>query len=233
MPRTRSEQEFVPATERINPEPILDTNLPRSTPAAKRSDLLPGFPETSSFLARDPAKTTVIFRRFDKLAVRNLLYLEARLTALEKLQIENDRKDAQINFTNEPIVLAAKSWEDFAVFGTLKENGQHTSNTLPTRALTEWAIKRKGKAAINFHKAYGKVETDNETKPLNIRYKKLSSLELEKGALGEAPVVFDNSLGCGPYSLALIQERWELAMAIETTLREYRTCFRVNALSQC
>ena len=81
----------------------------------RKKKLLEGFPQTSDFIAKDPAKTTVIFRRFDQLAVRNLLQLEARLAALENLQKEYDRDDVEFNNDNEPITTVARSWEDFAV----------------------------------------------------------------------------------------------------------------------
>lgn len=42
-----------------------------------------GYPVFSSFLVNDLDKTGTIFRRFDRIAARNLLYLESELTALE------------------------------------------------------------------------------------------------------------------------------------------------------
>jgi hypothetical protein len=42
-----------------------------------------GYPALASWIARDPDHETFIFRRFGKLAARNLLHLQARLIALE------------------------------------------------------------------------------------------------------------------------------------------------------
>jgi hypothetical protein len=42
-----------------------------------------GYPALASWIARDPDHETLIFRRFGKLAARNVLHLQARLIALE------------------------------------------------------------------------------------------------------------------------------------------------------
>jgi hypothetical protein len=48
--------------------------------AAKLAD---GYRLFSDFISSDPLRSTTIFRRFDRLAIRNLLYLESELAALE------------------------------------------------------------------------------------------------------------------------------------------------------
>ncbi|KAH0368233.1 hypothetical protein KCU65_g4142, partial [Aureobasidium melanogenum] len=48
--------------------------------AAKKAD---GYRLFSDFISSDPLRSTTIFRRFDRLAMRNLLYLESELAALE------------------------------------------------------------------------------------------------------------------------------------------------------
>jgi hypothetical protein len=53
-------------------------------------------PRTSKFMAADSDKTTIIFRRFDELAVRNLLYLEARVAALDEVLISMDKEDSKL-----------------------------------------------------------------------------------------------------------------------------------------
>jgi hypothetical protein len=69
--------EGVPIRKR-NPSLRLDLENPQRgmESPSEQIELLEGFPQSSSFIAKDPAKTTVIFRRFDQLAVRNLLHLE-------------------------------------------------------------------------------------------------------------------------------------------------------------
>ena len=215
----------------------LDANMShrhrRNDFARDQSKLLEGFPQTSQFIASDPAKTTVIFRRFDELAVRNLLYLEARLAALEELQVAYDRDDAEFNKDNEPITTAARSWEDFAVMGTKSEE-------FPDSTLSHWRIRRAMEV-----EQYKKLAIQRD-KPISSQWTTIRELtssadkqedvareeegeeagstmyKLEKAAAAEARLFYDNPLGCGPSSLSLIRSRWELAKAIETSLKEYR-----------
>jgi hypothetical protein len=58
-----------------------------------RTKLINGFPRVADKLASDPDKTSTIFRRFDRLSCRNLLYLEAELAELELLQDKSDEED--------------------------------------------------------------------------------------------------------------------------------------------
>ena len=51
---------------------------------------------------------------------------------------------------------------------------------------------------------------------------KNNTYDLASKAADEAKIVYENPLGCGPCSLALIRSRWELSAAIETSLKEYR-----------
>ncbi|KAH7080210.1 hypothetical protein BKA63DRAFT_238185 [Paraphoma chrysanthemicola] len=51
-----------------------------------------GYPALANWIARDPDNETLIFRKFARLAARNLLYLQARLTSLES---EIDRLDGE------------------------------------------------------------------------------------------------------------------------------------------
>lgn len=189
-------------------------------------ELLEVFPQTSTFIANDPAKTTVIFRRFDQLAVRNLLHMEARLAALERLQKAYDRDDVDFNNGNEPITTAARSWEDFALIGSSSLKRHHN---LPESALARWRTQRE--ALVKEYKS--SAVDGNVVKPMRIEEiieasnmeesnAAGSELELEQKAAEEAKFVYDNPLGCGPCSLALIRSRWELAAAIETSLKEYR-----------
>lgn len=54
---------------------------------------VPGYPSLAAFIAKDPDHSTAIYRRFDRLSARNLLYLQAELSTLEKRQDELDRQD--------------------------------------------------------------------------------------------------------------------------------------------
>ena len=104
------------------------------------TELLSGFPQTAHFLAADPDKSTVIFRRFDKVSIRNLLYLEGRIAALETLQDDLDREDKNDHKGDDDVAAAAASWEDFAVLGSGKE--------FPSIAYNKWARKREDRIKL-------------------------------------------------------------------------------------
>lgn len=70
-----------------------------------------GFPSLANFIASDRDHSAFIFKRFDRLSARNLLYLQSELAELESLQNEYDRED--YHSTN----LGAKDGRrDWAVF---------------------------------------------------------------------------------------------------------------------
>ena len=208
----------------------------------RKKELLEGFPQTSKFIAKDPAKTTVIFRRFDQLAVRNLLQLEARLAALENLQKDYDRDDVDFNNDNEPITTAARSWEHFAVIGTFeprerstrrpRDPGHDSPYNLPESVLEAWRIQRAKFVEQEKRAAHVRpqpIETSTmdlkDVYDTSVREEcavKVNTFDLASKAADEAKIVYDNPLGCGPCSLALIRSRWELSVAIETSLKEYR-----------
>jgi hypothetical protein len=52
-----------------------------------------GFPRVADKVASDIDKATTIYRRFDRLSARNLLFLEAELAELEALQNKYDADD--------------------------------------------------------------------------------------------------------------------------------------------
>ena len=71
-----------------------------------------GFALLADFIARDPDNTSTIYRRFERLAARNLLYLQSRLQKLEAIL---DELDQQVLLTEDKdSKKAATSWEDFA-----------------------------------------------------------------------------------------------------------------------
>ncbi|CAH0025574.1 unnamed protein product [Clonostachys rhizophaga] len=53
-----------------------------------------GFGELASLIASDEDQTTAVYKRFDKLAARDLLYYECELLELEALQDQYDREDS-------------------------------------------------------------------------------------------------------------------------------------------
>lgn len=58
-----------------------------------KSEPINGFPRVAHKIASDPDKTAFLFRRFDQLSARNLLYLEAELAELESQQNKFDDQD--------------------------------------------------------------------------------------------------------------------------------------------
>ena len=150
--------------------------------------------------------------------------MEARLAALERLQKAYDRDDIDFNNENEHITTAARSWEDFALIGCSSLNRHHNP---PKSALARWGTQRE--ALVKEYKstaASGNVKRISIEAVIEASNSEESNaagrkFELEQKAAEEAKFVCDNSLGCGPCSLALIRPRWELAAAIETSLKEY------------
>jgi len=66
-----------------------------------------GYPRFAAFMSNDEDKSTTIFRRFERLSARNLLYLESELTELEAKQ---DQLDAESR-RNEDLELSMQSWD--------------------------------------------------------------------------------------------------------------------------
>ena len=71
-------------------------NIPASTeedvnPKRPWTQYPMGYPRFAAFVANDSDRSTTIFRRFERLSARNLLYLETELMELEAAQ---DRLDA-------------------------------------------------------------------------------------------------------------------------------------------
>lgn len=75
-----------------------------------------GHPALADFLAQDPDRETYVFRKFKKLAVRNVLYLQGELTALED-EVETLEREAAKSDDPE-VHLSMRSWK------ALDENAQ-------------------------------------------------------------------------------------------------------------
>jgi len=77
-----------------------------------------GFGSFSSFLSSDKDRTTVVFKRFDKLALRDLLYYQSELAALQEQQDRFDREDAievkQMTAAWDEIRVNARDWTSFS-----------------------------------------------------------------------------------------------------------------------
>lgn len=101
-----------------------------------------GFPRVADKIASDPDKTTTIYRRFDRLSARNLLFLEAEIAELEALQNKYDAND--LISANQVVIDSHSDWRKFERYANEKdEDGKHTQ---PSQAAKmELALKIKEK----------------------------------------------------------------------------------------
>jgi aminoglycoside phosphotransferase len=92
---------------------------------AERFEIQPldGYPSITSFISSDHDRTTLVFKRFDDLAIRNLLYLQSELAELKERQEEFDEEDRSIHADLE-MKACAMSWsksQALAKAGDLKQ----------------------------------------------------------------------------------------------------------------
>ena len=75
------------------------------------NDRTNGYASLASFIARDPDNETYIYRKFDELSARNLLYLQSELLYLE---VRLKRLDDEVRGSDDPDMHdAARTWEEF------------------------------------------------------------------------------------------------------------------------
>ncbi|KAK4148891.1 hypothetical protein C8A00DRAFT_47387 [Chaetomidium leptoderma] len=74
-----------------------------------------GFARVAEWIALDPDNEPFVFRKFDKLAARNLLYLQAQIISLEK-ELEEWDKD-----------VVPRSWEQLVEQNKAGKHGRHMS----------------------------------------------------------------------------------------------------------
>ena len=74
-------------------------------------ELLDGYPTFARFIARD--RDAAIYRRFENLSARNLLYLQSELHDLEQQLQDLDRDDAK-DIDNSDAQRAARCWKAFS-----------------------------------------------------------------------------------------------------------------------
>jgi len=86
-------------------------NLEAGTEYQTPGILSKGFSAVASKIAADPDKTTTIYRRFDKLSARNLLFYQAELAELEGQQEVLDSEDR--NATDEYSDNCQRDWRWF------------------------------------------------------------------------------------------------------------------------
>lgn len=78
-----------------------------------------GFPALANFIASDPDRSTFIYKRFDRLAARNLLILQDELAKMQSQLDHFDREDWATYETRGPGYQSAlrnlQSWEAYKV----------------------------------------------------------------------------------------------------------------------
>ena len=79
-----------------------------------------GFPRVADKITHDPDNTSTIFRRFDRLSARNLLFLEAQLAELEARQNRSDEQD--LIAASLTTVECHSDWRKFEAYAT-ERNG--------------------------------------------------------------------------------------------------------------
>lgn len=104
-----------------------------------------GFPALAAFIASDPDRSTFIYKRFDRLASRNILILQSELADMQSQLDAFDREDWARYQNRGPGYRAAlqelQSWESYKsthgqdsdrlrlmkeIRSTLKEYSEHT-----------------------------------------------------------------------------------------------------------
>lgn len=86
-------------------------NMPRKGYDSESTiHLLSGFPSLAAFIASDRDRTTLIYKRFDELAARNLLYLQSQLAELHAKQRAFDQED---RIADMPTKQCARNFADF------------------------------------------------------------------------------------------------------------------------
>ena len=78
--------------------------------ASKPNHLESSFAGVAGFFAIDGDRSSTVFRRFDKLALQNLLYLQAKVASLEEQQERYDKENVTGDMEAKQ---AATSWIDF------------------------------------------------------------------------------------------------------------------------
>lgn len=96
--------------------PTLDIEL-----ATQNLNPTRGFALVASKISSDIDKTTTIYRRFDELSARNLLFYQAELAELEELQREYDEVDRSAK--DQAAIESQRDWNKFACHASEDESG--------------------------------------------------------------------------------------------------------------
>ncbi|KAF2822691.1 hypothetical protein CC86DRAFT_300463 [Ophiobolus disseminans] len=82
---------------------------------------LSGFPSLAAFISSDKDRTTLIFKRFDELAARNILYLQSELAELQWKQQAFDEEDLKADMATKQ---CARNYINFERAATQQSNAK-------------------------------------------------------------------------------------------------------------
>ena len=146
------------------------------------------------------------------MSIRNLLYLEGRVAALEAFQEDLDRDDYLYNQDEDDIPEVAQSWESFALIGT-DCGRRETSMHIPLKVYEKWSNKRE-----KLRKKL-KEKRDNEMK-------RPSSWPTGPDVMASGsvhPKTAPATINSNPDpSEELVRLRWDVTLAIKHAVKEYR-----------
>jgi hypothetical protein len=110
---------------------------------------LDGFQSLSAFIASDFDHTALVFERFDKLAARNLLYLQSELIGLQAEQESLDAEDRSVEHGDRATKECAMNWESFSNAAAEKGSRQEKRMELVQRIRKVMTEYRKEIQMIN------------------------------------------------------------------------------------
>ncbi|KAF7512686.1 hypothetical protein GJ744_000253 [Endocarpon pusillum] len=122
-----------------------------------RRHYINGYPSVAAFIARDPDKSTAVYRRFDRLSSRNLLYLQSELVELEAKQDEYDAADLKDNDMRAK--QCARSWTDLAQMACERDR-ERVRMELAQKIRETMKEYRENRLCLRTHNS-SKVLTDN------------------------------------------------------------------------
>lgn len=145
-----------------------------------------GFPRVASKIASDPDKTTIIYRRFDRLSARNLLYLEAELAELEALQDQQDADDLLFRKYDDATDRCHRDWNMFKSCANAKNGDGNVLNQLQAEKMA-LALKIKEKLK-EYHEALAVHQTLlNSTPPAHTTIKAMKEWFLDTSSYSSKP----------------------------------------------
>ena len=101
--------------------------------------LIRGFPSLADFISSDADHSSIIFRRFDRLSARNLLYLQSELAELEAQQDAFDSEDFKATMDEKSILRDWKEFKDRAKAGSKRDVERMDLAKRIQRALKEYS----------------------------------------------------------------------------------------------